>query len=55
MFKAKDKGAWSEALLLQRRPTNVAIVALANKAARTARAIRPISVATKRVVSTEPT
>lgn len=38
MFKAKDKGAWSEALL-QRRPTNVAIVALANKMARTAWAI----------------
>ena len=38
MFKAKDKGAWSEALL-QRCPTNVAIVALANKMARTAWAI----------------
>ncbi len=38
MFKAKDKGAWSEALL-QRRPTNVAIVAMANKMARTAWAI----------------
>lgn len=38
MFKAKDKGAWSEALL-QRRPRNVAIVALANKMARTAWAI----------------
>lgn len=38
MFKAKNKGAWSEALL-QRRPTNVAIVALANKMARTAWAI----------------
>lgn len=37
-FKAKDKGAWSEALL-QRRPTNVAIVAMANKMARTAWAI----------------
>ncbi len=38
MFKAKDKGAWSEALL-QRRPTNVAIVAMANKMARTVWAI----------------
>jgi len=38
LFKAKDKGAWSEALL-QRRPTNVAIVAMANKMARTAWAI----------------
>ena len=38
MFKAKEKGAWSEALL-QRRPANVAIVALANKMARTAWAI----------------
>lgn len=38
MFKAKDKGAWSENLL-QRRPTNVAIVAMANKMARTAWAI----------------
>lgn len=38
MFKAKDKGAWSEALL-QRRPTNVAVVAMANKMARTAWAI----------------
>jgi len=38
MFKAKDKGAWSKALL-QRRPTNVAIVAMANKMARTAWAI----------------
>lgn len=38
MFKAKDKGAWSESLL-QRRPTNVAIVAMANKMARTAWAI----------------
>lgn len=38
IFKAKDKGAWSEALL-QRRPTNVAIVAMANKMARTAWAI----------------
>lgn len=38
MFKDKDKGAWSEALL-QRRPANVAIVALANKMARTAWAI----------------
>ncbi len=33
-----DKGAWSEALL-QRRPTNVVIVAMANKMARTAWAI----------------
>jgi len=38
LFKAKDKGTWSEALL-QRRPTNVAIVAMANKMARTAWAI----------------
>ncbi|WP_297745187.1 IS110 family transposase [Nitrosomonas sp.] len=38
MFNAKDKGAWSEALL-HRRPTNVAIVAMANKMARTAWAI----------------
>lgn len=38
MFKAKDKGAWSEALL-QRRPTNVVTVAMANKMARTAWAI----------------
>jgi transposase len=38
MFNAKDKGAWSEALL-QRRPANVAIVAMANKMARTAWAI----------------
>ena len=38
MFKAKDKGAWSEALL-RRRPTNVAIVAMANKMARTAWAV----------------
>jgi transposase len=38
IFNAKDKGAWSEALL-QRRPTNVAIVAMANKMARTAWAI----------------
>jgi len=38
MFKAKDKGEWSEALL-KRRPTNVVIVALANKMARTAWAI----------------
>lgn len=35
LFRAQDKGAWSEALL-QRRPTNVAIVAMANKMARTA-------------------
>jgi len=38
IFKSKDKGEWSEALL-KRRPTNVAIVALANKMARTAWAI----------------
>jgi hypothetical protein len=38
MFNAKDKGAWSEALL-HRRPMNVAIVAMANKMARTAWAI----------------
>ena len=38
MFKAKDKGEWCEELL-KRRPTNVAIVALANKMARTAWAI----------------
>ena len=35
---AKDKGPWAESLLL-RRPTNVAVVALANKIARTAWAI----------------
>ena len=38
MFRAKDKGEWCEELL-QRRPANVAIVALANKMARTAWAI----------------
>ena len=38
MFTAKDKDAWSESLL-QRRPANVAIVAMANKMARTAWAI----------------
>jgi len=38
LFRAKDKGAWSEALL-KRRPTNVVITALANKMARTAWAI----------------
>lgn len=38
MFNAKDKGAWSEALL-RRRPTNVAVVAMANKMARTAWAV----------------
>ena len=38
MFKAKDKGAWGESLL-QRRPANVGIVAMANKMARTAWAI----------------
>jgi len=38
MFKAKDKGEWCEELL-KRRPTNVAIVALANKMARMAWAI----------------
>ena len=35
IFRAKDKGAWSEGLL-KRRPTNVVITALANKMARTA-------------------
>ena len=35
IFKAKDKGTWSEGLL-KRRPTNVVITALANKMARTA-------------------
>jgi len=38
MFSAKDKDPWIESLL-QRRPTNVAVVALANKMARTAWAI----------------
>ena len=38
LFRAKEKSAWSESLL-QRRPTNVAIVAMANKMARTAWAI----------------
>jgi transposase len=38
LFAAKNKGAWSEALL-KRRPTNVVITALANKMARTAWAI----------------
>jgi transposase len=38
MFRASDKNAWSESLL-QRRPTNVAVVAMANKMARTAWAI----------------
>lgn len=38
LFKAKDKGAWGDSLL-QRRPTNVAIVAMANKMARTAWAL----------------
>ena len=38
VFAAKDKGPWTESLL-QRRPTNVAIVALANKMARTVWAI----------------
>ncbi|MBL0010796.1 MAG: hypothetical protein IPP22_06965 [Nitrosomonas sp.] len=38
MFNAKDKGVWSKSLL-QRRPANVVIVAMANKMARTARAI----------------
>jgi transposase len=38
LYRAKDKGAWSEALL-KRRPTNVVITALANKMARTAWAI----------------
>ena len=49
MFKAKDKGAWSEALL-RRRPTNVAIVAMDNKMARTAWAILAHGVRTKRVM-----
>ena len=38
VFAANDKGPWTESLL-QRRPTNVAVVALANKMARTAWAI----------------
>ncbi|MDP1537872.1 MAG: IS110 family transposase [Burkholderiales bacterium] len=38
LFNAKDKGAWSEALL-KRRPSNVVATALANKMARTAWAI----------------
>lgn len=38
VFAAKDKGPWTESLL-QRRPTNVAVLALANKMARTAWAI----------------
>ncbi len=38
VFTAKDKGPWVEAIV-QRRPINVAVVALANKMARTAWAI----------------
>jgi len=38
LTRAKDKGAWAEALL-QRRPTNIAILAVANKMARTAWAV----------------
>ena len=38
LFAAKEKGAWADSLL-QRRPINVAVVALANKMARTAWAI----------------
>lgn len=38
LFAAKEKGAWVESIL-QRRPINVAVVALANKMARTAWAI----------------
>lgn len=38
LFNAKDKSAWAEAVLV-RRPTNVAVVALVSKIARTARAI----------------
>jgi transposase len=37
-FTAKNKGPWIESLL-ERRPNNVAVVALANKIARTAWAI----------------
>jgi len=38
LFAAKEKGAWADSLL-QRRPIHVAVVALANKMARTAWAI----------------
>jgi len=38
LTRAKDKGAWAESLL-KRRPTNVAVLAMANKMARTAWAI----------------
>ncbi|MGT2452084.1 IS110 family transposase [Cupriavidus basilensis] len=38
LFRAKDKGLWCEQLA-RRRPTNVTVVALANKAARTAWAV----------------
>lgn len=38
LFAAKNKGPWAESLL-KRRPINVAVVALANKIARTAWAI----------------
>jgi transposase len=38
MLRAKNKGAWRESLL-QRRPTNVPIIAMANKMAQTAWAI----------------
>jgi transposase len=38
LYNAKDKGAWVESLVA-RRPANVAVVALANKMARTAWAI----------------
>lgn len=38
LFAAKEKGAWAESLL-RRRPINVAVVAMANKMARTAWAI----------------
>jgi transposase len=38
LFAAKHKGAWAESLL-QRRPPNVAVVAMANKLACTAWAI----------------
>jgi transposase len=38
LTQAKEKGAWAETLL-KRRPTNVAIIALANKTARTAWAL----------------
>jgi len=38
LFNIEDKGAWSEELL-QGRPTDVTIIAMANKMARTAWAI----------------